>query len=492
MEADLDRNATPTMTTTADDASNIAAAAAILRDVDAERRIVDVCPVTTAYDLSDIERLGDLDASDVELRAYKLGKGKCSYNMVNVNMFDYESLHDQGTSLTVVDAVAPDVLEKEGAEGDYEALADGTLKYKLKCRRNDERGDPDKEVLLYVHLVYEHPLSTTESEAGEKEHTWRMVTRRMCKKGCKGRILRAIQRFGKLGKRCSESWNTIYERDHASSKNSRFLFISIDEACTHVTPPECDKKMRFRLIFSVEDGKSGKTIGVGVSQPIRVLANNDAPNGAAFIDMHIACGADGPAPPAPAREAQALEWVQKASRRCEHMNPKTPSPGGHEAKRRKRAAASNGGGVGVPGIKTKRTSANRTLAAASPSSPYYGDANGLDASKPDSPLSVLAGGIDHVRENMKTAMQGPVQHNAQQASAMMFHNMMAWQQLYAQTMMSTAYQQMLQQGNIKQTPPTPLPQTQETPAVLAVKQQPGVQTLGGIPLFPTANHKKFH
>ena len=158
------------------------------------------------------------------------------------------------------------------------------------------RLDNKSKILLDVYVVYSSPASSKKTGDGKEEFSWKLVSRKYCKRGCKGPILRAIQRFGKLGRRCSEIWSSHYNRpqQHSSlqesSKDHRFLFISIDEACTHVSLG--DKKTRFRLLFSVEDAETGKKIGSAVSAPIRVLANNDAPNGAAFIQMPIPLNQD--------------------------------------------------------------------------------------------------------------------------------------------------------------------------------------------------------
>jgi hypothetical protein len=156
------------------------------------------------------------------------------------------------------------------------------VSYELTLRNHSK-------ILLNVYVVYSQPQLVENSPAGgDAEYAWKLVTRKFCKRGCKGPILRAIQRFGKLGKRCSEIWNSNYSKQDSSkesSKDHRFLFISIDEACTHVS--QGDKKCRFRLLFSVEDAKTGESIGSAVSAPIRVLANNDAPNGAAFIKLQV-------------------------------------------------------------------------------------------------------------------------------------------------------------------------------------------------------------
>ena len=60
-------------------------------------------------------------------------------------------------------------------------------------------------------------------------------------------------------------------------KDSRNLFISIDEASNHVCPYGPNKCKVFRLLFGVYEQNTTKLLGSAVSGPIRVLANNDVP-----------------------------------------------------------------------------------------------------------------------------------------------------------------------------------------------------------------------
>ena len=43
------------------------------------------------------------------------------------------------------------------------------------------------------------------SKPNEDTYQWTLVNRSSCKKGCQGPILRAIQRYGRLGRCCSRS-----------------------------------------------------------------------------------------------------------------------------------------------------------------------------------------------------------------------------------------------------------------------------------------------
>ncbi len=61
----------------------------------------------------------------------------------------------------------------------------------------------------------------------------------------------------------------------------RYMYFAIDEACNHVG------SKRFRLIAGVYNQTGEELLGSGCSQPIRVLANNDIPNGAAHIPFAV-------------------------------------------------------------------------------------------------------------------------------------------------------------------------------------------------------------
>ena len=206
-------------------------------------------------------------------------------------MVKLDFLHEltpQTKSLSVVEATechecrVPSATRAGAEDGPAGGIEESMLSYELTLNNKSK-------VLLNVYVVYSVPTEEV-AEDGKPVYTWKLVKRGYCKRGCKGPILKAIQRFGKLGRRCSEIWsstnyNTKQLQQAANSKDHRFLFISIDEACTHVAMG--DKKTRFRLLFSVDDASTGQRIGSAVSAPIRVLANNDAPNGAAYINMPV-------------------------------------------------------------------------------------------------------------------------------------------------------------------------------------------------------------
>lgn len=64
------------------------------------------------------------------------------------------------------------------------------------------------------------------------------------------------------------------------------MYLSFDEAGTHVS---CKN---FRLIAAVYDESRTKLLGTSVSPPIRVLANNDVPTGAAHLQLMVNLPAD--------------------------------------------------------------------------------------------------------------------------------------------------------------------------------------------------------
>jgi hypothetical protein len=64
-------------------------------------------------------------------------------------------------------------------------------------------------------------------------------------------------------------------------KDMRYMYLSFDEAGTHVA---CKS---FRLIAAVYDENRTKLLGTTVSPPVRVLANNDVPTGAAHLQLMV-------------------------------------------------------------------------------------------------------------------------------------------------------------------------------------------------------------
>lgn len=188
-----------------------------------------------------------------------------------------------------------EAVEAPFGEDVPEQFRNSALEYELKLYNG-------RVARAVVYLVYAEPLR--ESAPGVKKlgvhdgqgYCWLPVVRERCVKGCEGPILSAIQRFGKQG-RTQKSAASQKDSAQASKakptaedkwKDSRNLFISIDEASNHVCPYGPNKCKVFRLLFGVYEQNTTKLLGSGVSGPIRVLANNDVPQGAAA--MKVRCG----------------------------------------------------------------------------------------------------------------------------------------------------------------------------------------------------------
>jgi hypothetical protein len=73
------------------------------------------------------------------------------------------------------------------------------------------------------------------------------------------------------------------------------MYLSLDEACTHVNASA------FRLVAGIYNRQGSRLLATSVSPPIRVLANNDVPTGAARIKLeaHLPADWEGWAPQAP-------------------------------------------------------------------------------------------------------------------------------------------------------------------------------------------------
>ena len=62
------------------------------------------------------------------------------------------------------------------------------------------------------------------------------------------------------------------------------MYLSLDEACTHVDASA------FRLVAGIYNRAGTRLLATSVSPPIRVLANNDVPTGAARIVLEVRRG----------------------------------------------------------------------------------------------------------------------------------------------------------------------------------------------------------
>jgi len=208
-----------------------------------------------------------------EIRAYKLGKKRWSYNQVHLTVVERDGNRELHSKQAMHSGVACDDL------GDL-----GGIKYQITLSN-------DEVVTVHLYLVYDYyQIESSVRPQPNKSGTydWILVNRADCKRCCEGPTLRAIQRLGKLGKRTGSNCSTpqscksggprTLSRSNSSMKDSRYMYISLDEAVTHVG---CRS---FRLVGGAYDASSS-LIGTSVSPPIRVLANNDVPTGAAHIEM---------------------------------------------------------------------------------------------------------------------------------------------------------------------------------------------------------------
>lgn len=157
----------------------------------------------------------------------------------------------------------------------------------------------DYRVQFHAFLCYDGPVRITgppspmPHHAGVSQHIpqvgyqWGLVERHACSKGCQGPVLRAIQRFGKLSKRPNkrteddgrDSIDPIFDKTSRNMKDPRFMYISFDEAGTHVAAKS------FRMVYAVYDRKGRRLLATGASLPFRVLSNNDVPTGAAHLQL---------------------------------------------------------------------------------------------------------------------------------------------------------------------------------------------------------------
>ncbi|PSC68915.1 UDP pyrophosphate synthase [Micractinium conductrix] len=199
----------------------------------------------------------------------------------------------------------------------------------------------------------EDASSSASATAPDGLTSWSLVVRQRCCKGCQGCILRSVKRFGRLGKR---SWSddpeeldipTVVSHPH-EMKDPRNIYLAIDEACTHVGAAA------FRLLAGVYDISGERLLATAVSPPIRVLANNDVPTGAARIPIDVQLPADWEgwnATPEP--EAEAAPAAVKRARR---PRPRKAAAGAHSSPDPASGSASQGSSQG-------RSSAGRAPAA---------------------------------------------------------------------------------------------------------------------------------
>ncbi|XRB24685.1 E2F_TDP domain-containing protein [Pseudoscourfieldia marina] len=261
-------------------------------------------------------------AEEPEYECYKLGKRKRSYNQVELTFSSANGTH----SVAVADAKL--VPGPEPAPSDE---SDGTLLYDVRLVNG-------AMLRCSIYLVYAEPEpvtppSSSDAKCPETTYRWRMVTRKCCTRGCEGRVLRPIKRYGRIGRRAPPNaspatpradpnaspaapavvggesppqWTQWTPPSPMDRKDYKHLFVSIDEASTHVHPfhPHIQlhgarnptlagaaaaqpSAKKFRLLVAAHDPSDNTFLGTAVSGPIRVVANNDVPKGAAVISLDV-------------------------------------------------------------------------------------------------------------------------------------------------------------------------------------------------------------
>ncbi|KAK2075907.1 hypothetical protein QBZ16_001243 [Prototheca wickerhamii] len=183
-----------------------------------------------------------------EVRAYKLGKRRWSYNEVEI------VLRQAGSErrLTVLQAV------NQGTDTFSEECRESSVNYRLDLANHTS-------IMLHGFLCYDvRPqgcgLPTPAPGAPPQYQRWYLVQRAACCKGCTGPVVRVIQRFGKVGKRArgggppspdDSPLKLSAGRTGGNLKDPRFLYLSFDEAGTHVGAKT------FRLILAAYDASGG-------------------------------------------------------------------------------------------------------------------------------------------------------------------------------------------------------------------------------------------
>ena len=173
-------------------------------------------------------------------RAYKLGKKKRSYNQVELTFERGSGPADGEEPLCIYEAT-----ERTASVDVSDDMRDSVLEYELRLYNG-------AVVRAAIFIVYAEPLGREEAKGsdsraggfadGKAGYTWLPVTRSRCVKGCSGPVLSAIQRFGKQGRtqkigKGAAAGGGEPARETSDSdkwKDSRNLFISIDEASNHV------------------------------------------------------------------------------------------------------------------------------------------------------------------------------------------------------------------------------------------------------------------
>ncbi|CAG9465962.1 unnamed protein product [Pedinophyceae sp. YPF-701] len=294
-----------------------------------------VAPVATFLSSSVEEATGARAPDAPEIKTYKLGKRKYSYNEIDIRLIDM----DTRRTLCVAEArrmstgsgsmfAAPAPRSVQDASIAYAARLETGLMVCVgiwavredpvaTCRALDELchapGGPapahatpgaGASVLASPGMRQAAaaltgrrfpPDAAPEGAAGSgdaeasKAFFWEPLKREQCAKGCQGPILRPIQRFGRAstGRRPNDGMGaggatSVADLHRGGAlKDPKKVYVSVDEACTHIDV------QRIRLLLAVYEHATGCMIASGVTEPIRALANNDVPDGAAKISVTV-------------------------------------------------------------------------------------------------------------------------------------------------------------------------------------------------------------
>eukprot|EP00884_Botryococcus_braunii_P004200 jgi/Botrbrau1/13781/Bobra.0056s0033.1 len=235
------------------------------------------CEYHTTSRKSLVERHKHLLKQELKLplKAYKLGKRRWSYNQCEVQFVNPENndpdqmIGVQDAQLSVEEDQVASLQEDRNGVAYELTLPDRVhgvrVRVKVFVVKDEPVNGPD-HTFKWPLLQRSHCKALAAQSAGRRKHP------------CEGAVLRPIQRYGKLGRRCGQPSQEELAPDR--QKDPKYLFLSIDEACTHV------KAALFRLLVVAFDENSTRVLGSTVSPPIRVLANNDVPEGAAYIPLY--------------------------------------------------------------------------------------------------------------------------------------------------------------------------------------------------------------
>jgi len=246
---------------------------------------VPACPIQTEFNCS-IQESWNMDPG--EIRAYKLGKKRWSYNQIELILVEVGGGQNRRLGVKQACSVSTQDFNDD--------VRDSAISFQIQLQN-------DLRVQFHAFFCYDgaqevsgppspipHIRNTALFPPPQHGYQWGMVERSACCKGCSGPVLRAIQRFGRLGKRtgaaAAQSSAAVATAaasgtGNGSMKDPRFMYVSFDEAGTHVSAKA------FRLVAAIYDNSGRRLLATGTSPSIKVLANNDVPTGAAHMQLVI-------------------------------------------------------------------------------------------------------------------------------------------------------------------------------------------------------------